>query len=58
MSPHLDYLTAGHGRLFTGHHVNGNGDGYHHGGHDGGHNHMAGSLGELFTAGGIVNFLF
>jgi hypothetical protein len=58
MSPHLDNLSAGHGRLFPRHHINDNDDGDHHGGNYAGPDHMAAPLGELLTAGGIVNLFF
>ena len=56
MSPHMNNLSCGHGRLYPGQHVDGDGDGDHHGRDDAGPDHMAASLGEGFAAGSIVDF--
>jgi hypothetical protein len=58
MSPHLDNLSTGHGRLFPGQHVNGDDDDDHYGGNYAGQNHMAAPLGEFLAAGSVVNLFF
>jgi hypothetical protein len=57
MGPHRNDLSAGRGRLLPGYHIGGNGDDDQHGRGYAGPNHVAGTLGKLLAAGGIVDFL-
>jgi hypothetical protein len=55
MSPNLNNLSRGHGRLLSGDHVAGDGNGDQHKRDDAGPDHVAAPFGELFTSSGIVN---
>jgi hypothetical protein len=57
MSPDLNNLSAGHGRLLSGQHDEGDNDGHQYGRDYAGPDHVTGAPGEFFTAGGIVHIL-
>jgi len=55
--PHLHNLPSCRGRLLANKHIGGNDDGDQHGRNNTGNHYMAGTLGEFFTPGSIVDFV-